>query len=76
MFAPRHSTPPSVETRIEKGASGTPLKVVETWFAVLSVSYLIPVLRRFRAQRHERNYRLLCQLGTQSFAQSRTPGEL
>ena len=39
-----------------KGGWGTRLKVVETWFVVLSVSDLIPVLRRFRAPRHERNY--------------------
>ena len=32
MFAPRHSTPPSVEARIKKGGVAPPLKVLETWF--------------------------------------------
>ena len=32
MFAPRHSPPPSVEARIEKGGVSPPLKVLETWF--------------------------------------------
>ena len=51
--------PPSVEAPIEKGGCWPPLKVFETWFTASAVFDLIPVLRRFRALGHARNYRFL-----------------